>query len=109
MIRQGCKGSLNLYFKDVLISSFPLTNKKTVQQYLNQGEHLIMQSKGIPIRIQIKTYLDYCNVIKRRKENNQAIYKSDHIMFLNCLFALMRLNLIEDDDANGYLIMNKKK
>ena len=109
MIKQGCNGSLNLYFKDILISSFPLTNKKTFQHYFNQGEYLIKESKGIPIRIQIKTYLGFCNLIKTRKENNAAIYKSDHIMFLNCLFALMRLRLIDDDDSNGILICPRKK
>ena len=109
MIKQGCNGSLNLYFKDILISSFPLTNKKTFQHYFNQGEYLIKKSKGIPIRIQIKTYLEFCNLIKIRKKNHEAIYKTDHIMFLNCLAALMRLKIINDDDSNGILVCPRKK
>ena len=109
MIYEGSKGSLNLYYKSLLISSFPLTNKKTFERYFYQGEYLIRKSKQIPIKIQIKTYLHFCNMIFSRKKNNQPIRKSDHEMFLNSLFALMRLKIIDDDESNGYLIMNKKK
>ena len=109
MIREGCQGSLNLYYKSLLISSFPLTKKKTFERYIFQGEYLIRKSKGIPIKTQIKTYIHFCNLIFSRKKNNQPIRKSDHEMFLNSLFALMRLNIIDDDESNGYLIMNKKK
>lgn len=109
MIRQGSEGSLTLYYKGLLISSFPLTKKKKVSDYLFQGEHMIRQSKGIPIRLQIKTYVHFLNMIHNRKSNKQPIRRSDHIYFLNCLFALMRLKIINDDENNGYLIMNKKK
>jgi len=109
MIYEGSKGSLNLYYKSLLISSFPLTNKKTFERYFYQGEYLIRKSKQIPIKIQIKTYLHFCNMIFSRKKNNQPIRKSDHEIFLNSLFALMRLKIIDDDESNGYLIMNKKK
>ncbi len=108
-IYEGSNGSLNLYYKGLLISSFPLTKKNTFTRYKYQGEYLIRKSKHIPIKIQIKTYIHFCNMIHRRKINNQAIRKSDHQMFLNSLFALMRLNIINDDESNGYLIMNKKK
>tara|TARA_Y100001972_G_scaffold128687_1_gene191024 strand:+ start:12715 stop:13044 length:330 start_codon:yes stop_codon:yes gene_type:complete len=109
MIRNGSEGSLNLYFKGLLISSYPLTKKKTFERYFYQGEYLIRKSKHIPIKLQIKTYLKYCNMILNRKKNKQPIYASDHIMFMNSLFALMRLRIIDDDESNGYLIMKKKK
>ena len=109
MIRNGKDGSLNLYFKGTLISSFPLSKNKTFDKYFYQGEYLIRKSKHIPIKLQIKTYLQYCNMIRNRKINKQPIYASDHIMLLNSLFALMRLKIIDNDETNGYLIMKKKK
>lgn len=104
----GNQGTLCLYFKGKLISSFPLSNKKTIDLYFNQGEELIYKSKGIPIKVQIKTYLHFCNMIYKRKINKQPIYKSDHIYFLNSLMALLRLKIIEDDELNGTLICKKK-
>lgn len=109
MIYWGTGGTLCMYYKGLLISSYPLTNKKTIEAYLNQGEELIYQSKDIPIKLQVKTYLHFCNIIHNRKINNQPIYRSDHINFLNCLTALLRLKIIENDELNGYMTFQKKK
>lgn len=108
MIYQGCNGSLNLFYKDKLISSFALTNKKTFENYKYQGEYLILQSlrENLNIKKQIYTYIHFCNAIYRRKLNNQAIRRSDHEMFLSCFFALLKLKIIDNED---YLIMPRKK
>ena len=109
MIYNGSEGSICFYYKGLLISSYPLSKFKTVEKYLNQGEELIYKSKGVPIKIQIKSYIHLCNIIHKRKLNKQPIYREDHIYFLNCLTALMRLRIIEDDDDNGYYCFPKKK
>ena len=109
MIFNGSEGSICFYFKGLLISSYPLTKKKTLHAYLNQGEELIYKSKGIPIKVQIKTYLHFCNEIYSRKKNNLAIRRSDHIYFLNCLTALLRLRIIDNDELNGFMCFSKKK
>lgn len=108
MIFNGSEGSICFYYKGLLISSYPLTKNKTYKAYLNQGEELIYKSKGIPIRIQIKTYLHFCNQIYSRKKDNLSIRRSDHIYFLNCLCALLRLNIIDNDESNGYMCFQKK-
>lgn len=107
-IYNGPNGTVCLYYKGLLISSYGLSNKKTLQAYLNQGEELIFKSKGIPIQVQIKTYLHFCNTIYNRKKNNQPIRRGDHIYFLNCLTALLRLRIIENDELNGFMCFNKK-
>jgi hypothetical protein len=109
MLYYGSKGTLCLYFKGELISSFPLSNKKTLELYFQQGEELIRKSKGVPIKLQIKTYLHMCNMVCNRKKNKQGIRTQDHIFFLNCLFALMRLKIIDNDESNGFMCFNKKK
>lgn len=109
MIYNGSEGSICFYFKGLLISSYPLSKKKTLNTYLNQGEELIYKSKGIPIKVQIKTYLHLCNKIYSRKKNNLPIRRSDHIYFLNCITALLRLRIIDNDELNGFMCFNKKK
>ena len=54
-------------------------------------------------------YLQFCNIIYNRKKNNKPIFRSDHINFLCCLTALMRLKIIENDVTNGYMCFGKKK
>ncbi len=108
MIFNGKNGTLCLYYKGLLISSFPLNDKLTFSRYEWQGTNLIMKSKGIPIKIQIKTYIHLCNEIYKRKINKQPIRRTDHIYFMNCLFALLRLKIIDNDELNGYMTFNRK-
>lgn len=108
-IFEGSHGSITFYYKGLLISSFPLTKKNKVEHYLQQGDELIKASKGVNIKKQIEVYILFCNQIWKRKKNNQPIYRRDHIHFLNCLTALLRLRIIENDEMNGYLIMPKRK
>lgn len=111
MIYNGSKGSLNLYYKGLLISSFPLTKKKTFERYQYQGEYLILQSmkENFKIKHIIYTLTKFCNMVYSRKKNKQPIRRSDHEYFLSCLFGLMKLKIIENDELNGYLVMPRKK
>lgn len=110
MIRQGSEGSLSLFYKGLLISSFPLTKNTTVDFYAYQGEYLILQSirQNIKIPFQIQTYISFCNSIYSRKKNGDAIYKEDHKLFVHTLFALLKLKIIQDDDNNGILVMPRR-
>lgn len=110
-IYNGCNGSLTLYYKGLLISSFPLTNKKTFERYKYQGEYLILESmkENKKIKDIIYTLTYFCNMIYNRKKNKKAIYRSDHQLFLSSIFALLKLKIIENDNENGYLIMPRPK
>ena len=109
MIREGTEGSLCIYYKGDLISGFPLSKKRKLDHYLNQGEYLIKKSKGMNILTQIETYIHFCNVIHKRKIERRTIRRTDHQLFISCLFALIRLRVIEDDDMNGYYCFPRKK
>ena len=111
MIYNGCNGSLNLYYKGLLVSSFPLTKKKTFTRYKYQGDYLILKSMKQKYNIKqiIFTLTNFCNIIYHRKKNKQSIRRSDHEFFISCLFGLLKLKIIDNDESNGYLIMNRKK
>ena len=110
-IYNGSHGSLNLYYKGLLISSFPLNKNKTFEKYKYQGEYLILKSmkENFKIKQIIYTLTYFCNLIYNRKLNKQPIRKSDHEYFISCLFGLLKLKIIDNDDLNGYLIMPRKK
>ena len=100
MIIYGKQGSLLLFYKDLLIGSYPLTNLKTYERYKYHGEYLILDSlKTIPIKLQIKTYLSFCEYIYERKKNKLGIYRSDYQLFLNSIFALIRLKQLDEEDC----------
>ena len=68
-----------------------------------------LESDKINIKRINYTSTYFCNLIYRRKKNKEPIRRSDHEMFIGCLFALMKLKIIQNDESNGYLIMPKKK
>lgn len=108
-IYYGSQGTICFYYKGLLISSFPLTKVKSEAFYLELGERLIRSSKGIPITERIKYSLTFMNNIHSRKINNLSIYKSDHQLFITSLMAMMRLNIIDNDDENGFMVFKYKK
>lgn len=108
MIYQGKYGSMCFYYLGMLISGFPLSDIHTEENYLYQGDHLIMETKGIPIMNQITAYRSFCNLIYRKKHNKERITRREHILFISSLCALLRLNVIQNDDMNGYLICKRK-
>lgn len=103
------KNNLVLYYKDLLIGSYPLTEKKTYERYKEQGNLIILESlnANISVKFQIYTYLLFCNKILRRKKDGLSIWRSDYEMFLNCMFALIKLKILDEDDC--VLIVKKKK
>ena len=107
MIYKGANGNLSLHYKGVMVSNYPLSKKKTYERYKYQGEYLILKSlkENMKLKKQIQIYLHFCNVIHKRKLNQQAIRRSDHELFISCFFALMKLKILEEDDMNGILIM----
>tara|TARA_Y100001934_G_C12109707_1_gene657890 strand:- start:354 stop:725 length:372 start_codon:yes stop_codon:yes gene_type:complete len=111
MIRQGKEGSYNIFYKGLLISSFPIHKIKMIEGYNNQGIELIHKTLYLnhSLQEQIKIYQLFVNMIYKLKKRNKKISSEDHINFLNCFLALMKLKKIEEDDNNGILIMGRKK
>ena len=110
MIKQGKNGSLTLFFKDVLIGSYPLSKKKTYERYKYQGDDLILQTmreNKRTITEQISCYLLLCNGFLRKKKQGLNIWRSDYEIFLACIFALIKLRIIDEEDC--VFIMPKKR
>lgn len=111
MIINGSEGSISFYFKGLLISSFPMTKKKTKEYYFSQGNTLIIDGMRNKYNVKklIQIFTLYCNSIYIRKRDKKPIYASDHKLFMESITALMKLKIVENDSQNGYLIMPKKK
>lgn len=110
MIIYGKKGSLILFYNNLLVGSYPLSNLKTYERYKFQGEYLILKSlkTNIPLKLQIKTYKHFCDEIYKRKQNKLGIFRADYEMFLSCLFALIKLNQLDEEDAI-FMVDKRKK
>lgn len=103
------KNNLALFFKDILIGNYPLTELKTYEKYKYQGEYLIVESlkKDVNIKTQIYVYTKFCNLILKRKKEKLGIWRSDYNLFLACIFALIKFKKLDEDES--ILIVGKKR
>lgn len=100
---------LYTYWKGTLLSKFHEHDEKECLEF---GKKLIEHSirQNINIKTQIETYIYFLNTIKRRKDNKQAIYRSDHLLAFHTLMALCFLEIINLDDVeDGILVISQKK
>tara|TARA_R110002012_G_scaffold11804_1_gene52787 strand:+ start:65 stop:421 length:357 start_codon:yes stop_codon:yes gene_type:complete len=95
------------FWQGTYLSKFKdFTKSKDRDEMFTKVNRLIIQNfrDNIPMKEQIDVYSHFLNNIKDRKDKKKAIYRSDHIFCLHCLFALVKLKVIEeeDDPLNGF-------
>ena len=109
MFIQGKQGSLNLYYKDLYIASYPL-GKIKLKDYEEIANDLIIRSmrkQKRNIREQIFAYKFFCQSMLTRRIKKKKMTIEDHRMFLGCILALVKFK-IEDPD-NVMLVCPRKK
>lgn len=108
----GDVGSINFYWNDLLISSFGVhSKKKTLENYKNMGEFFIRDGleRGNNLEQIKQVCLYHCITTWRRKYENKAIWKCDHQLFCACLYSLIKLKFIKnEDDYILYIPRNSK-
>ncbi len=111
MIKQGSNGSVNIFYKDLFIASYPLTKNITYDYYCKLGQQLILDTmRNCPelnIKNQIYTYLYFINLMYRRKTDGKSIWKSNYELLCATTFALIKLDILNIDD--NILIMPRKR
>jgi len=109
MIIQGSNGSVNLYWKDIFLSSFPL-GTYDLSFYKSQAEEMILEAirSGRKMSSMIPICMGFCDGFhNRRVVLQKKTGGEDHQFFCVCVFVLIRLEIIDADDH--LLIMGRKK
>ena len=105
--KHGSEGSISLYYQGLMVSTLPLTKKKTFDYYRKNGEDSIIRhfKEGYSLKKQIAISRTFCEVFTYRRASGQKVAKEDHIMMCQALFVLLKTKVIDNDELNGYLIM----
>jgi hypothetical protein len=110
MIIEGSKGSICVYYKDLLISSFPLSNKKTLEWYeKNANKALIrgMRVENIKLKTMCVVFREILDYTYLKKINKKRIDSEQHQLFFMAILSLIKLKKIEYEDHIA--IFPKKK
>tara|TARA_R100001591_G_scaffold67734_1_gene76764 strand:+ start:381 stop:734 length:354 start_codon:yes stop_codon:yes gene_type:complete len=96
------------YWNDIYINKWKIEKRLPIEHYYNFGNELILSGlkKGRGLKeIEIITRL-FLDKIAERKRNKQAIYRSDHLLAVQSVFALLKLKKYIENDL--LIIMRKK-
>ena len=98
---------ITFFYNGLLISKYYTNNP---DNYTNIGDNLIISSlkKNISIKNQIPRYNLFCKMFYDRRLNKKKVSKMDHTYFITCFMALMKLNIIKEDNNNGIVILKNK-
>lgn len=111
MVREGKAGSITIFYKDVLLASYPLTKLKTLEAYKDIGTRIILDTMRVKpeltVKKQIYTYLYFVNLMYKRKLNNESIWRSNYELLMSCIMALIKLQILNMDDT--ILVMPPKR
>jgi len=107
----GSGGTLSLHYKGIMISTFPLTKKKTLEYYIDQSNTLILNNfkKQHNLKEQIQICRLFCETIASKRYHKHKITTFDNECFLKSLFILLKTKQIENNNDFGYFIMPYKQ
>ena len=109
MIKQGSKGTLCIYWNDKLISSQPLTKKKTYSFYKSLGNDFVLYCMRDKKKLEdIKYECNmYCLQFAIRRNQKKKVSAQDHYNFMLCCFSLIKLKVKNEEDL--FFIAPKRK
>ncbi len=112
--KYGKDGQVALYYRDILICMMPL-GVMSMEDYKHNANLLILDGMrdGLKVPNIIHACRLFCESIryltwdnnKKKKYKRKEISLEDYRLFLGSLFALVKLKIIDEDDA--YMIFTK--
>ena len=105
------KYTIYCYWDDTFINKWYIKDDLTIEDYYKNGNDLIIN--GLQKNKNLKEIIFICktflNMISERKKNKLAIYRSDHLLAVQSLFALLKLKQCTENDIFIMLKHKNKK
>lgn len=110
MIKQGSRGSINVFVNDLFISSFPITNKYNLDYYNKKANISMlkgMRDENIKLKTMIIVFQETIQFFYEIKKNKKKMSSEDHQLVFLSVLSLIKLKKIDADDY--LLICGRKK
>jgi hypothetical protein len=108
----GKCGCLLLFYGGTLITSLPLSKKKTLEYYFKESEKCLlvtMNQNKLPIKNMVKVLKEYLDTFRYRRIHSMKVSTNDNYYFALTFLLLVRLKRIEMNSFNGYMVITKKQ
>jgi len=99
---------ITLHYKNNLISKFNLKYPEQAFEYANDNLITVMRDEKIPIKEIKRMFLLFVEQFYTMRVNKVKCKSSDHNLFMAAFLALMKMNIIQDNNENGFIITKRK-
>ena len=109
--REGKYGSINLFYKGVYISQFPLDSLHTFDILCKESLKILDEKQVAKLPLKKKLWLAnaFIETTMMMVKYGKRIKASDQILILHTMLMLIQFKVIDNDELNGYLICKKYK
>jgi len=109
--REGKYGSINLFYKGVYLSQFPLDSLHTFDILCKESLKILNEKKVAKLPLNKKLWLAnaFIETTMMMVKCGNRIKASDQILILHTMLMLIQFKVIDNDELNGYLICKKYK
>jgi len=99
---------ITLHYKNNLISKFNLKYPEQAFEYANDNLITVMREEKIPIKEIKRMFSLFVEQFYRMRVNKVKCKSEDHNLFMAAFLALMKMNIIQDNNENGFIITKRK-
>ena len=98
------KHFITFHYKGSLLTKYYLND---YGKLLMMGNDLLLtgMKNNNKLNNMITIMQGFINIFHNRRINKMRVSSNDHAKFVGCFLALMKLNIIKEDDNNGYIIL----
>ena len=99
---------ITLHYKNTFISKFNLQYPEEAFDFANKNLISVMRDEKINIHEIKRMFQLFVDQFYKMRVNKVKCISSDHNLFMGAFLALMKMNIIQDDNENGYIITKRK-
>jgi hypothetical protein len=109
--REGESGSINLFYKGVYLSQFPLDSLHTFDILCKESLKILNEKQVAKLPLKKKLFLAkaFIETTMMMVKCGNRIKAQDQILILHTMLMLIQFKVIDNDELNGYLICKKYK
>lgn len=109
--REGESGSINLFYKGVYLSQFPLDSLHTFDILCKESLKILNEKQvaKLPLKKKLLLANAFIETTMMMVKCGNRIKAQDQILILHTMLMLIQFKVIDNDELNGYLICKKYK
>ena len=99
--------TLTSHYKGLCLSMFHIKHEREHIDFVTNLMEDGLRNENMSLKRQSELFYAFLETVYRRKKEGKKIRRQDHLTCLQSLSGLMKMNIIKEDDKNGFIITKR--